>query len=310
MLTSVSFLPRRTRSTAGFTLIELLIVIAIIAILAAILFPVFARARENARRASCQSNLKQIGLGLAQYAIDFDNRLPGDNVQTQATTVRNRSWPSIIFPYIKTDAVFVCPSSKAGMYDLQPQTYLKTSRSYTQATDSDGSTTTNMNDGSKNWFVRDGLSYGRNFMGSSNWTTTAFDASVTYVSPSNDTRRTGFNERGSSPDVGAGINEAQVEDPTGTIAVFDNMSGNNTGTNMIGITTEMQTDRFTQDGSSQTVNGVSSGSDTIPRKVSARHLEGFNALYGDGHVKWRKWGSTQPNEWSIQNDNPDGTMRS
>jgi prepilin-type N-terminal cleavage/methylation domain-containing protein len=60
----------------GFTLIELLVVIAIIAILAAILFPVFARARENARRASCQSNLKQIGLGFLMYAQDYDSVLP------------------------------------------------------------------------------------------------------------------------------------------------------------------------------------------------------------------------------------------
>lgn len=64
-------------SKKGFTLIELLVVIAIIAILAAILFPVFARARENARRASCQSNLKQIGLGILQYAQDYDERYPG-----------------------------------------------------------------------------------------------------------------------------------------------------------------------------------------------------------------------------------------
>src|SRR5471030_86040 len=61
----------------GFTLIELLVVIAIIAILASILFPVFARARENARRASCMSNLKQLGLGYLQYAQDYDESFPG-----------------------------------------------------------------------------------------------------------------------------------------------------------------------------------------------------------------------------------------
>ena len=60
----------------GFTLIELLVVIAIIAILAAILFPVFARARENARRSSCLSNMKQIGLGMMQYSQDNDERYP------------------------------------------------------------------------------------------------------------------------------------------------------------------------------------------------------------------------------------------
>src|SRR5471032_187855 len=74
----------------GFTLIELLVVIAIIAILAAILFPVFARARENARRASCQSNLKQIGLGFQQYSQDYDERFP-----IALSSAGNANWASV-----------------------------------------------------------------------------------------------------------------------------------------------------------------------------------------------------------------------
>jgi len=65
-------LESQNRSVRGFTLIELLVAIAVIAILAAILFPVFARARENARRSSCTSNLKQQGLAIMQYAQDYD----------------------------------------------------------------------------------------------------------------------------------------------------------------------------------------------------------------------------------------------
>ena len=94
---------QKTRS--AFTLIELLVVIAIIAILAAILFPVFARARENARRSSCQSNLKQIGLGIIQYNQDYDEKFPlalYDNYQG--------AWPLTIQPYIKSVQVFQCPS--------------------------------------------------------------------------------------------------------------------------------------------------------------------------------------------------------
>jgi prepilin-type N-terminal cleavage/methylation domain-containing protein/prepilin-type processing-associated H-X9-DG protein len=110
------------KSRHGFTLIELLVVIAIIAILAAILFPVFARARENARRTSCLSNLKQIGIGLMQYTQDYDELLPllqyphpegGGDVK----------WNDAINPYLKSGSapdkagqkggVWTCPSSPA-----------------------------------------------------------------------------------------------------------------------------------------------------------------------------------------------------
>jgi prepilin-type N-terminal cleavage/methylation domain-containing protein/prepilin-type processing-associated H-X9-DG protein len=104
-----TFVANRKISRAGFTLIELLVVIAIIAILAAILFPVFARARENARRASCQSNLKQIGLGLIQYAQDYDERLP-EASQDVLYDGRDFLWIDNIQPYVKSYEIFNCPS--------------------------------------------------------------------------------------------------------------------------------------------------------------------------------------------------------
>src|ERR1700743_3800079 len=94
----------RLRALAGFTLIELLVVIAIIAILAAILFPVFAKAREKARQTACLSNCKQMSLGIQQYTQDYDETLPW------AQQAVGGAWNLLIYPYVKNDQVFQCPS--------------------------------------------------------------------------------------------------------------------------------------------------------------------------------------------------------
>lgn len=140
----------RQLTRSGFTLIELLVVIAIISILAAILFPVFARARENARRASCMSNLKQITLGFMQYTQDYDEKFPpalwedpltytdsGSGSGSHSFIVQSPldpstpagrfntspssgsdhyySWMDFIFPYVKSLQLFECPSFHVGV---------------------------------------------------------------------------------------------------------------------------------------------------------------------------------------------------
>jgi prepilin-type N-terminal cleavage/methylation domain-containing protein/prepilin-type processing-associated H-X9-DG protein len=120
----------RSNQRRGFTLIELLVVIAIIAILAAILFPVFQKVRENARRTACLSNMKQLGLGFTQYTQDYDERMPGAVKGATAVNVLG-GWmfysvfggttagafdptQGSIYPYVKSKGVYVCPDDSVG----------------------------------------------------------------------------------------------------------------------------------------------------------------------------------------------------
>jgi prepilin-type N-terminal cleavage/methylation domain-containing protein len=118
----------------GFTLIELLVVIAVIAILAAILFPVFAQAREKARQAACMSNLKQIGAAFAMYVEDYDERLPDRRDLKLSLPGGYRPWQPawplsdpragwaaiVLDPYVKDYAIWSCPSLE-GVFGATPQ---------------------------------------------------------------------------------------------------------------------------------------------------------------------------------------------
>jgi len=243
----------------AFTLIELLVTIAIIAILAAILFPVFSRARENARRTSCANNLKQIGLGLIQYAQDYDEIMvpayldgscmatSGINATNFNSCVNNFKWMDLVFPYIKSEAVFDCPSVGKGL---------------------------------KTYQYANSNNYGH------------YAANSAYFAPRDNAHGTFSHYRETAPGVfgrHSPIHLSKFVDASSTVMVLDSrVNGAGTpfmiswdNTNSTNVNTSPTFRDVTQDAFDPTNRTFVAESGA----VSERHLSTINVLWADGHVK-------------------------
>ena len=271
----------------AFTLIELLVVIAIIALLAAILFPVFARARENARRTSCQSNLKQLGLAIAQYAGDYDERMvplflnyPHTNPDGSNSITGNALWSVLIQPYVKSVQVFNCPSEGKIKW-----------------------TTAHMAGGFS--------SYGYNYRAPNQPGSTPAGSC-----PSNCGVHLGGLQSNSDPQLrDPGAHLSSIENAAGTISLVDSTSYelrfDVRTTDLADMDDQMAADgahcyKNSAVGSLSPITTVASPSSIIGC-VRARHLTTVNALYVDGHVKSMPWRTilTAPDAykyWTTSND--------
>lgn len=238
----------------AFTLIELLVVISIIAVLAAILFPVFSRARENARRTSCLNNAKQIGLGAMMYAQDYDGHLmssflsnsdgirefvyPNGNTSTVGT------WYLQLHPYVKSWQVYNCPSADD---DLK---YSETS--------------------------------GRGFA----WSAAGFAYSYKDTKPQGplfNSSNNGVALGGASGEAGALI--SSVEDPAGSIMITE-------GTyNLIRYKYNSGNNNYTATESSVSARGACTPISDLYRQdcLRARHLGTMSVIFVDGHAKAMPW---------------------
>jgi len=267
----------------GFTLIELLVVIAIIAILAAILFPVFAQAREKARAITCVSNLKQAGLAAMQYNQDYDEKfvppymyqIPGGSNATNFRSGRTGLywWDDLLLPYTKSHEVALCPDRKFQLDDSNAA-----SAPLDEWYDIGGGVKKKVmsyavND--VNWFDAFG-----------NAAETAWDNDNSGANVS--TWHTGFQNKNYQTDcsyqAGCGIAVASISEPADTIWVVDTPAS---------VGPEIWQDADT-DWNPQQPNQAGNNW-TV-------HQGGFNAIWADGHAKWRHDGTTKVCEWTTQDD--------
>lgn len=262
-----------TRRRNAFTLIELLVVIAIIAILAAILFPVFAQAREKARATMCLSNMRQIGTGVMMYAGDYDEYLPYNYMYNfncpSFSATELYYWQDLCRPYIKNEQIYSCPSQSphAATDYLRPP-------------------------GAPNPLIRD-------YIANASWGFSMSNESliingVEYGRPAGRGVGGPFTNMWCNPSISL----AELDDPAGTIGIFDGAYPYNE------IWRGMQTDSYyNATNICSEAQGYGGWGDTRTAEarckdgfVAKRHNSGFNAAYMDGHAKFVR--NSKPGDWT------------
>ncbi|MDX1931019.1 MAG: DUF1559 domain-containing protein [Capsulimonadales bacterium] len=278
--------------SGGFTLIELLVVIAIIAILAAILFPVFAQAREKARQTSCLSNCKQIGLGLFMYVQDYDERYPGalqsvPPINGGSTTDRRMPLDRQLDPYVKNDQIWRCPSDSVRGFpasDTRIQfwdgTYRARSlfRSYQYVAEI--------------YTVAGVAAAGGAAVRDTNTGLSTYAGNAAYDSPN--PARGKVLAQIDRPSETIAILEAWVNDPAG----FTNVSYVGSSHSMVFTNCDAWKlagrDPLRTDGIHSL---VPCGPDT--RKPTMGHMNGANYVMADGSAKYRTWGDVRGNDFYL-----------